>query len=411
VQRREAINARRADSLLAVGDLSVTIDGRHLSAAGAGTWVHTLELVAALHRHGGLRVRVVVAEPAPFALETLEAMEGVRLADYHDVVGAGVERDDVVHCPHQVYSTHDIRLFDLLGGRIVVTHQDQLLYRNESYFTTIEQWTWEDFRESSRIALDRAERVVFFSEHARRETLADGLGSARRSVVVPIGVDHQVIGRVAPERPDWIGELGDRPFLLQLGSDLAHKNRPFTIALLRVLREQHGWDGALVLAGPHAEAGSSRDEERRLLAAGDLPVVLAERVGEAERAWLLAHCTAAAYPSADEGFGLIPFEAAAAGRPALFAATGALTEFLPADAPVLVAGDAAASAPAALALLNDPDAAERQVASIRAAAAPLTWQATAERMAAVYADAARARSRRPTGRRRRLSRLRLRPGG
>jgi glycosyltransferase involved in cell wall biosynthesis len=384
----------------AVPRLSVTIDGRHLSAAGAGTWVHTLELVAALHAHGGLTLRVVVAEPAPFALEALRALDGVELCDYHEVVGTGVARHDVVHCPHQVYSTHDIRLFDLLGDRIVITHQDQLLYRNESYFTTIEQWTWEDFRASSRIALDRAERVVFFSEHARRETLADGLGSRRRSVVVPIGVDHQVIGQAAPRRPDWVGELGDRPFLLQLGSDLAHKNRPFTIALLRALREAHGWDGGLVLAGPHAEAGSSADEERRLLAAGDLPVVVAERVDEHERAWLLAECAAVAYPSADEGFGLLPFEAAAAGRPSLFAPVGALAEFLPAEAATLVPWDPALSASAALAPLTDPAAADRQVAAIRRAAEPLTWRATAARMAEVYADAASARSRRPGARRR-----------
>lgn len=375
---------------------SITIDGRHLSVAGAGTWVHTLELIGALHAHGGLRLRVVVAEPAPFALEALGAMNGVELLDYHEAARGQSERHDVVHCPHQVYSTHDIRLFDLLGDRIVITHQDQLLYRNASYFTTIEQWTWEDMRDSMRIALDRAERVVFFSRHAMRETLADGLGSRRRSRVVPIGVDHQVVGHAGAERPSWIDELGGRPFLLQLGSDLAHKNRPFTIALLREMRDRHGWDGGLVLAGPHAAAGSSREEEQRLLAVGDLPVVVVDRVSEEQRAWLLEQCAAVAYPSADEGFGLLPFEAAAAGRPALFAAVGALAEFLPSEAAVLVPWDVGRSVRPVLGLLADPD---WQVQAIRTAAAPLTWRATAAGMADVYAEAARARSRRSSGRR------------
>lgn len=363
----------------------MTIDGRSLNAAGAGTQVHTLELIRALHAHTPVRLRVVLPpDPSEQAREALAVMEGVQLCAFTDAAESRLERDDLVHRPHQVYTTHDLRLLEYVADRVVITHQDQLLYRQPSYFATSEDWTWEGYRDACRQALDRADRVVFFTAHARRQALEDGLGHSERSVVVPIGVDHAVAHRPArSRRPEGLEPLGDRPFLLQLGSDLAHKNRAFSIALLAELRRR-GWDGALVLAGPRSEAGSSREEEEGLLAAGRLPVAVLERVGEAERAWLLDHCDAVSFPSRDEGFGLLPFEAAAAGKPCLFAAVGSLAEILPREAAVLVPWDVSASAPQALELLADPQARDRHVALLRKAARPLTWRATARRMARVY---------------------------
>ena len=61
-----------------------------------------------------------------------------------------------------------------------------------------------------------------------------------------------------------------------------------------------------------------------------------------------------------EGFGLVPFEAAAHGRPCLWAAGTALSEILPDAAAAIVAWDAEASADRALALMRDPSCAPRQ---------------------------------------------------
>src|SRR5207253_764056 len=154
-----------------------------------------------------------------------------------------------------------------------------------------------------------------------------------------------------------------------------HKNRPFAIRLLaRLLAD--GWGGRLVLAGGEVAHGSSRADEDRIAAAEDVGEALVRLgpVSEAERRWLVEHCAAVAYPSVDEGFGLLPFEAARAGRPCLFAAVGPLAEMLPPQTATLVPWDAAESARRARPLLTDGEERDRHVAAVRAAADGYRWE-------------------------------------
>ena len=74
------------------------------------------------------------------------------------------------------------------------------------------------------------------------------------------------------------------------------------------------------------------------------------------------------YPSTYEGFGLIPFEAAVAGTPCLFAHVSALRDTLPADAATLVPWDAARSAQRVIDVLRDPARARRGRRAVREAA-------------------------------------------
>lgn len=170
-----------------------------------------------------------------------------------------------------------------------------------------------------------------------------------RGHVVGIGAEPIERSNAVGSRPAGIPE---DPFLLCLGADYAHKNRPFAIKLLGALREL-GWKGRLVLAGPHVPAGSSRVTEAALL---ENDVELSEAVidvgavDEPTRAWLVDRACALLYPTLYEGFGLLPLEAARAGVPCLFAAQASLEE-LAADAATLIPWDAAASAAAVLDLL------------------------------------------------------------
>ena len=56
-------------------------------------------------------------------------------------------------------------------------------------------------------------------------------------------------------------------------------------------------------------------------------------VSEAEKAWLFERSALVLYPSVIEGFGLVPFEAAAHGSPCMWAPVGSLGELLPKSAP------------------------------------------------------------------------------
>ncbi|MEA2313482.1 MAG: hypothetical protein QOI03_174 [Solirubrobacteraceae bacterium] len=371
--------------------LPVTLDARALDGAITGTHVHVLELIRALARTDALQLRLLIrADRIDPGTRTLlgELAHTELLAAEH--VDATTPRSAVFHRPQQTFSPSDVALALALGERFVVSQLDLIAYRNPGYFR--DAATWEDYRAASRHGLSAAERVVVFSEHTREELLADALVEDDRIRVVPPGLDHGRTGDAT--RPSTLPEsVGESGFLLCLGTDFRHKNRVFALRLLAVLRERHGWSGALVLAGMHISPGSSAELEREFLDAhselADAVVSLGP-VDEREKAWLLERASAIVYPSAYEGFGLVPFESALSGVPCVFAPQASLAEAAPQGTATIVPWDPSASAAAAYALLSDAGARERHVRALRARAETFTWDAAAAAMVEVYRQAAAA---------------------
>jgi glycosyltransferase involved in cell wall biosynthesis len=378
-------NARRA-----LEGLSVTIDARILAGPTTGTHVHVLELISALARLRGLHLSALVPDaPSPDALARLQALPDVSLHTYEETSRARNARADIVHRPFQLSNAGELPFLASLGDRLVLTQQDLIAYHNPSYFQSPADW--HAYRQLTRLALAAADRVVFFSAHARDDALGEELVAPAQASVVALGVDH-------PRSPDERATASTPPAgaeplasgtraLLCLGTDFHHKNRVFALRVLATLRTTHNWDGVLVLAGPAVARGSSRPQEASLLAshpelAGAVLDVGA--VTEAEKDWLLDHCALVLYPSVIEGFGLVPFEAAAHQTPCMWASGSSLSELLPDDAAEIVPWDVERTAERALALLTDRDARERNVQVISVAGSNLTWDATAARLLEVY---------------------------
>jgi glycosyltransferase involved in cell wall biosynthesis len=369
--------------------LGVTLDARALDGAITGTQVHVLELIRALARSEQLALRVLIRA------ERIDR-EAKRLLDelpHTELLAAeqldrAAPRSAVFHRPQQTFSPVDVALALGLGERFVLSQLDLIAYRNPGYFADAPRW--EDYRAASRHGLSAAERVVVFSEHTRDELLADALVDPQRLRVVPPGLDHRVAGEQT--RPEALDERSTASgFLLCLGTDFRHKNRVFALRLLAALRERHGWSGGLVLAGKHIAPGSSAALERAFLAErAELAehVVSLGPVDERERAWLLANASAIVYPSAYEGFGLVPFESALIDVPCVFAAQASLAEVAPRGTAAIVPWDAAASAALTYALLSDADARERHVSALAQRARSLTWDAAASAMVEIYREAA-----------------------
>ena len=373
----------------ALDGIDVTIDGRSLTHVAGGTQVHTLELVRALHRTGAVRLRVAVPiDPDPSVTQALSELENVSVID-GSRVDHHTARTSVVHRPHQVSGPEDMLLLRRLGRRVVITHQDLIGYHNPGYHA--EAGLWRSFRNLTAASLQAADLVCALSQHARADLLAEDLIPDDRVMVVPLGTDHLDAFPPPSAAPPVTRPVAGRPFLLVLGTDLRHKNRPFAFRLLAELRNRHGWDGRLVLAGPHVEPGSSAGEEAALLAGTGIDEHVSDLgpVDEDAKSWLLSHAAAVVYPSTYEGFGLIPFEAAAHGTPALYAHGHSLADVLPAASALVVPWDAAATAARAAPVLRDSGRAAEQVAQMRAAARELTWDRTASALVAGYDRALR----------------------
>lgn len=199
------------------------------------------------------------------------------------------------------------------------------------------------------------------------------LGADRsRIYVVPNGVDEVFF---APGDPAPVcARLGLAPgrYLVAVGAVSHRKNAVVVVrALARLAPPARP---PLVLAGPSADATAGILAEAARLGVdvrhtGWLP--------DADLAPLVAGAAALVHPSRDEGFGLTPVEAMAAGTPAVVARAGALAETV-GDAALLVdPDDPDAWAGAIATVLADADLRARLVAAGRARAAGLTWRRTA----------------------------------
>jgi glycosyltransferase involved in cell wall biosynthesis len=384
-------HSRLARALLAASvvlePLRVTIDARPLAGGVTGTTVHLVELIGALAARDDVHVRALLPERVgDEAAAALRAMGGaVETVDAAAPWGQ-LGRTHVVHRPWQVESAQEMAELDRLGERTVVTNQDLIGYRTPSVFESPARW--KDYRQATRDALGLAAMVLFFSQTAADDALADDLVAPDRARVVALGArnEHLVLAPAAAA-PAGLAVDGERPFLLVLGSRYRHKNVRFALQLLAALRAEQGWDGDLVIAGAEVLHGSGGGDDAAWLLGHPEHARHVHMVGavtEPEKAWLLRAAAAVVYPSTYEGFGLIPFEAAAAGTPCLAAPVSALRDTLPPELSLLVPWDASAGAARAIGVLTPSPAREALVDGLRNAAAPLTWSATGAALVDAY---------------------------
>jgi Glycosyl transferases group 1 len=218
--------------------------------------------------------------------------------------------------------------------------------------------------------------------------VAEDLVTRGRCDVVGIGADVLGTTRITPV--PVAGVPMDRNLLVCLGADYQHKNRPFAIELLQALRARHGWDGFLVLAGAHVSRGSSRSQEQVLLSENPElaeSVIDVGLIDESQKAWLYQRTRAVVYPTLYEGFGLVPFEAALAGAPCLFAPQASLVELAGPQAATLIAWDAQLSADAVMPLLDESPERGRHLKLLLDGAAKAKWSKVVAALLETYASA------------------------
>lgn len=388
----DAVTTRRTPLARALGTarrtltgISVTVDATCLGAVTTGTQVHTLELIHALWRRGDIHLRALVGrQVGADNLRRLRDLAGLELL-WVDEVSAATPRTDVIHRPWQVATPAELDLLRQLGEHVVVTQQDVIAYQHPSYFTTHAHW--RSYADSVIRSLAAADAVLFFSEHARDDAVAEGVVEPERTRVVYVGTDHQAVTPGPPRRPAGADALAERGYLLCLGHDFPHKNRLFALEVLDQLQRRHAWRGRLVLAGARAAHGSSAGDEARFLLTHPEVEGALTSLGSLEAAevdWLMRHALAVIYPTLHEGFGLVPFEAAERGVPCVFASHTSLAEILPPEASRLVRWEAAATADNIIELERDEASRARVVGMIREAATRFRWDEVAQRVVDGY---------------------------
>lgn len=320
-----------------------------------------------------------VSVPASPVGRDMTAMVETRIADYvrHFEPEAN-RRFDIFHAQDGISANAlaTLRERGLIGGFARTVHHID---------------TFHDPRMQAlqRRAIVAAGRHFVVSE-VWRARLATEFGI--ESAVVGNGVD---MARFSP-RPDGREDglrlrfgLGAGPVLLSIGGVEARKNTLGALAAFVRLRERRP-AAQLVIAGGVSllDHDAYRQRFSVLLAASGLPadaVVETGPIAQADMPALYRTADALAFPSLNEGFGLVVLEAMASGLPAVVSRITPFTEYLG-------EGDAAWCDPAdpqsiadAMAAVFDEPLRSNLIRSGREVAARRDWQRTARAHLATYA--------------------------
>ena len=390
IDRVEAVDlsgahARSFDPIINVKNLSLTIDVSWLGPHETGSQVVTTSAIGALDRHDEISVIRLVGVPAlPSYAEHLLKLAKVTFIAY----GEDAPRSDIIWYPNQMDGRGTMSGARRLASRVVATYLDLIAYDIPRYHAT--EMAWQVYRAlQRRVALSVDGVTTISADVATRLMQEVPMLDAERVQPILLGLDHIAEEAVPDTAPEQVRQLaaavGGKRFVLVLGNDFAHKNRDFAIrAWQQVL--QAGQQCDLVLAGLHVRSSSSKSAEDDLKA---LHVDLRGRmhsvghVDSASRAWLLSHAAVVLYPTSAEGFGLVPYEAAALGTPSTFTDFGPLRE-VSGVAGLPTGWSLEAYAADLVSLLSDPVAAQARVAALRQAIARHTWAGFAEELVAFF---------------------------
>jgi glycosyltransferase involved in cell wall biosynthesis len=360
------------------GTISVGIDAAWLGGGESGAQVAATELIRGLAVRAEID-RVTLISDSGRVPANLQGIAKVGGASWSDVLARDTPSVDILHRPYQPGIDVDFRRYHQAAKCVALTVLDFIAYDNPNYHES--DWAWRRYQQ-------------VFDEHV---CLADCVFAISQSVATRLERQfaHQLAGRVHPTllgtdhvrsidkadaepRPE-IRALENERFLVVLGNDFEHKNRDFAVRVFADMCER-GYDGRLVLAGFHLDLGSSFGHELQGAGAHGSRIVRLGSVSRDEKRRLLQRSEVVLYPTSAEGFGLVPFEAAALGTPTAFVKFGPLAETLP-DVDACGAWQVRAFADHVFRLLADP---ERQVAQIRAPGARLTWSSYVDQVLSGY---------------------------
>ena len=374
-----ALASPRANS----DSLSMTIDGTWLGPHQTGAQVLTTAAIEALAAHPRVgTIRLVGVPKLPAYAAHLADLPDVSLLTIDEAMAG--EPTDAIWYPNQIDQRVNIGAARKLGRRVITTYLDLIAYDIPRYHASTDAWA--AYRSlQRRIALSVDGITTISADVAERLLQEVPRQSVDRVQSIPLGLDHVSAIRREPgaDLANLRTELGTRPFVLVLGNDFHHKNRDFAIEVWEQALA-NGVNCDLVLAGLHVKSSSSREREEELLAQHTNLRGQAHAIGHVtpeSREWLLANSAAVLYPSSAEGFGFIPYEAAALGTPSTFAGFGPLAEISGvSDVPRTWSVEAFAAD--LTDLLGNPEAAQQRVVNLRAAIARSTWAGFADQFVA-----------------------------
>jgi glycosyltransferase involved in cell wall biosynthesis len=243
----------------------------------------------------------------------------------------------------------------------------------------------------TRLAIERADRLIAISESTRRD-LVELMGApAERVAVTPLAADPglaPVTDAAALARVRARYDLPER-FVLFLGAMEPRKNLPRLIEAFAALKPAILRETCLVVAGAQGWLNDSVRARVQALGLGDR-IRLPGYIAAGDLAAVYSMATVFAYPSLWEGFGLPVLEAMACGTPVLTSDLSSMPEVAGDAAWLVCPTDVEAIADGLTRLLEDAVLRSDLGARGRRRSVSFSWERCARETLAVYRAAARA---------------------
>ena len=237
-------------------------------------------------------------------------------------------------------------------------------------------------------SIDRASHILADSHSTKRDLAAVWNVPGDRVTVLHSGVNERFRPVADPAARAALRaryNLGDRPYILAVGTVQPRKNYEMLVRAFRVAAAQQPHN--LIIAGGTGWLTEGLQAEIARQGLGDR-VRMAGFVADDDLPALYSAADLFAFPSLYEGFGLPLLEAMACGVPIISSNASSLPEVVETGgepaALLLPPQDEGAWAAAMLRLLGDAAARQQLVEAGRAQAARFTWPAAARQLAALY---------------------------
>lgn len=362
--------------------VAVGIDAAWLLGGESGAQVFVFEMVKALARRSEIG-RLVLLSDSGGLPGVLRGVPKVEARSWTDAVAQPPL--DILHRPYQPGADTDFARYRRVARSVALTILDFIAYDNPAYHES--SFAFRSYQRAFDQRVCDADQVFAISRcvgERLQQQFAHRLLAPVRTL--HLGTDHLSHDH-APANDAAPSGLPSKGYLLVLGNDFAHKNRDFAVKVFAEMCRR-AYQGSLVLAGYHLDSGSSFDYELAGAGASGARIVRTGPVPTDQKVSLMRHAAAVLYPTSCEGFGLIPFEAAALGTPTAFVRFGPLSETLP-GVKACQSWRVGPFADLVLSLIANP---REQLEQIAAAQRLLTWDGCGAETIAAYRDMLHARA-------------------
>jgi glycosyltransferase involved in cell wall biosynthesis len=359
--------------------LQVLVDGRMLTENATGTSRLIFETIQEMSTRESLSIAVVVPShlKAKYRSEFKRNVRVFDSAELNSISGDGPQFD-VLYRPCQFNHQSEIVDAKIWARRLVLCHLDFISYSNFQYFANVIDYF--RYRDVTTKAMHLADSVTYISKYVLEESQILFDRKCAHDVVIYCGVDH-----FSPREPFRL-KINPQKKILMYGAAFAHKNRAYAIKLIQAMDEM-GSSVELNIVGPRPTFGDSENEEYLALKGLSRPEnvtfnqwikddILREKIKEADLVL---------YPSGSEGFGFVPFEAAALGTPTLFSNVSSLGELLP-KAPFYLTFDLKDDAKILLEMLNSEQHLREMHEYIEGESYSFQWKFVVDKLIQIFED-------------------------